>query len=96
MKRGGALSALLFRAVVGGFAALLLVLSLFWRIALIEKENEILTLEKAIAAAEEESGRLDVRLESAVSLEELEAVAVTKLGMQHPAPGQIVVMDALG
>ena len=54
------------------------------------------SLENAIADAENERAVLQIRLNEALPLEELERRAVQELGMRHPEPGQIVTIDYLG
>ena len=93
MRREKQLSEQLFRAVCLGFSALLLVMALFGQIRLVKTESRIESLENAIAEAENERIVLQIRLNEALSLEELERRAVQELGMRHPEPGQIVTID---
>ena len=93
MRKAKQLSEQLFRAVCLGFSALLLVMALFGQIRLVKTESRIESLENAIADAENERVVLQIRLNEALPLEELERRAVQKLGMRHPEPGQIVTMD---
>ena len=93
MRREKQLSEQLFRAVCLGFSALLLVMALFGQIRLVKTESRIESLENAIAEAENERIVLQIRLNEAMSLEELERRAVQELGMRHPEPGQIVTID---
>ncbi|MBQ3704439.1 MAG: hypothetical protein II885_17055 [Oscillospiraceae bacterium] len=93
MRKAKQLSEQLFRAVCLGFSALLLVMALFGQIRLVKTESRIESLENAIADAENERVVLQIRLNEALPLEELERRAVQELGMRHPEPGQIVTMD---
>ena len=93
MRKAKQLSEQLFRAVCLGFSALLLVMALFGQIRLVKTESRIESLENAIADAENERVVLQIRLNEALPLEELERRAVQELGMRHPDPGQIVTMD---
>lgn len=96
MKTGEGLNALLFRAVCLGFSAALLVLALFSHIGLVRCESRIEELRRAVAGAENENIVLQVKINSALSLEELERRAVQELGMRRPEPGQICVTAYLG
>ena len=89
MRRGEQLSGQLFRAVCLTFSALLLVAALFGQIRMESLEN-------AIADAENELVVLQIRLNEALPLEELERRAVQELGMRHPEPGQIVTTEYTG
>ena len=93
MRREKQLSEQLFRAVCLGFSAILLVMALFGQIRLVKTESRIESLENAIADAENERVVLQIRLNEALPLEELERRAVQELGMRHPEPGQIVTID---
>lgn len=93
MRKAKQLSEQLFRAVCLGFSALLLVMALFGQIRLVKTESRIESLENAIADAENERVVLQIRLNEALPLEELERRAVQELSMRHPEPGQIVTMD---
>ena len=93
MRKAKQLSEQLFRAVCLGFSALLLVMALFGQIRLVKTESRIESLEKAIADAENERIVLQIRLNEALPLVELERRAVQELGMRHPEPGQIVTID---
>ncbi len=93
MRKAKQLSEQLFRAVCLGFSAILLVMALFGQIRLVKTESRIESLENAIADAENERVVLQIRLNEAMPLEELERRAVQELGMRHPEPGQIVTID---
>lgn len=93
MRKAKQLSEQLFRAVCLGFSAILLVMALFGQIRLVKTESRIESLEKAIVDAEDERVVLQIRLNEALPLEELERRAVQELGMRHPEPGQIVTID---
>ena len=90
------LSDLLFRVVCVLFSAALLVLALFSQIRTVRAETRIEALEKALADAENEKILLQIKTDSALSLEELERRAVTELGMRRPEPGQLRVIEYLG
>lgn len=93
MRKAKQLSEQLFRAVCLVFSAILLVMALFGQIRLVKTESHIESLENAIADAENERVVLQIRLNEALPLEELERRAVQELGMRHPEPGQIVTID---
>ena len=86
----------LFRFVCLSFSALLLVLGLFWQIRLVRLQEQIDGLESAIRAAQDEGKQLTIQLETSPTLEELEKIAVTRFGMQHPTQGQLAEIDYLG
>ena len=96
MRRDISLSALLFRVVCVAFSAVLLVMALFAQIRTVRTETRIGELEKALADAENEKIMLEIKTDSALSLEELERRAVTELGMRRPEPGQLRVIDYMG
>lgn len=86
----------LFRLVCLSASAMLLVLGLFWQIRLVRLEEENEALERAIRMAQEEGRLLEIQVESSPTLWELEETALTKLGMQHPTPGQLRSIEYLG
>ncbi|MCR5844919.1 MAG: hypothetical protein K6G66_13330 [Oscillospiraceae bacterium] len=96
MRREKQLSGQLFRAVCLGFSVLLLVTALFGQILLLKTESRMEDLKNAIADAENELVVLQIRLNEALPLEELERRAVQELGMRHPEPGQIVTTEYTG
>lgn len=96
MRREKQLSGQLFRAVCLGFSVLLLVTALFGQIRLLKTESRMEDLKNAIADAETELVVLQIRLNEALPLEELERRAVQELGMRHPEPGQIVTTEYTG
>ena len=96
MKRSARLSMLLFRGICLGFSLLLLVLTLLGQIRLVSAEGRIETLERQLNEAENTNTILNTKLAAALSLEALERFAVQELGMQHPEPGQIVVLEPVG
>ena len=96
MRREKQLSGQFFRSVCPGFSALLLVAALFGQIRLVKTESRMESLENAIADAENERAVLQIRLNEALPLEELERRAVQELGMRHPEPGQIVTTEYMG
>jgi len=96
MREGEGLSPLLFRVVCLGFSAALLVLALFGQIRLLRVRAEIEGLRTALAEAENNGRLAAARLESALPLDELESYALFRRGMQHPAPGQIIMIEYAG
>ena len=86
----------LFRLVCLGTSALLLVLVLFWQISLAHTQARITALENAITAARAENARLMLESERAADLEALEQAALQELGLQRPAPGQIISLEGPG
>ena len=82
--------------VCPSFSGLLLVLTLFWQIRLALTQARIEALEAAIAAAQDEGAQLTIREERLSTLEMLERVAVQELGLQHPAEGQIIILEPVG
>lgn len=89
MSKGEKRAERLFRFVCLSAALLLLVFGLFRQISLVRLEEGNAALEAAIRAAEDEGRTLTIRLESSPTLEELERAALSRLGMQHPAQGQL-------
>ncbi len=96
MKTGARLSALLFRAICLGFSVLLLVLTLLGQLRLVSAQGRIEALESELCEAENTNTILNTKLAAGLSLEALERFAVQELGMQHPEPGQIVVLGPVG
>ncbi len=90
------ISELLFRVVCVSFSAALLAASLFCQIRTVRAESRIEKLERALADAENEKVLLQIKTDSALSLEELERRAVTELGMRRPEPGQVRVIEYPG
>ena len=93
--RGERLADRLFRVVILGFSAALLVLALFSQIRTVRTQSRIEELEKALARAENERVLLHVRENQTLSLEELERRALA-MGMRHPEAGQIIEIEYLG
>ena len=96
MKTGSGLSALLFRVICIGFSALLLVLTLLGQIRLVAAEGRIETLQSELRQAEDTNTILKIKLAAGLTPEKLERIAVRELGMQHPEPGQILVIETAG
>ena len=86
----------MFRLVCLSFSAMLLVLSLFWQIRLVRLQEQIGALESEIRTAQDEGKQLAIKLETSPTLEQLEEIAVTRFGMQHPTQGQLAEIDYLG
>ena len=84
---------ILFRAVCLCAAALLLVISLLCSIRVTAVNDKAARLERENAALEAEIAVLAARVESRLSLEELERYAVEKLGMQRLSPGQVILIE---
>ena len=89
MTNKAAVSTLLFRAVCLLFSAILLLLALVSNAKLMAAEIEIEELEKSLQAAVKETEILRVRLENRLSLEEIETLALTELGMHRPGAEQL-------
>ena len=90
MKR---LSSGVFVAVLAGFSAVLIVLSLFASIRLAALNDEAARVEQETASLVEDNKLLIAMYEMRVSIDELERVAVNELGMQRCAAGQIEYID---
>ncbi len=84
---------MLFRAVCLSAAAVMLVLSLLCSIKLAAVNDRAAKLEKENAALTEEIAVLSARVESSLSLAELERIAYEELGLQKCAPGQIITIE---
>lgn len=89
----GRMNGILFRAICIGFSLLLLVSALLGAIRLAALSEELNTLEKSLKTLKEENRVLHARVESSLSLEELERRAIEELGMQRLSPGQIIYID---
>lgn len=89
MKKNTALSNRLFRIVCIFFSAALLLLSLISRVQIMTVESSCADLEEKITQTEHETEILRVRTENRISLEELEALAVNRLGMHRPGVEQL-------
>jgi len=86
-------SALLFRAICAGFSFLLLVAALLGSIELAAVNEELNTLEQGLKELKDENRILQAKLETSMSLEELERYATEELGMQRMNPGQIIYLE---
>ena len=82
-----------FRVICIGFSLVLLVSALLGSIRLAAVNEELNALEKSLQSLKEENRVLQARVESSLSLEELERRAVEELGMQRLSPGQIIYID---
>lgn len=96
MSEGRRTPALLFRIICLSFSALLLVMSLWQQIRLTSCEKEIESLQQSVSVERDRQVQLELRLSTQLTLDELESYAVQVLGMQHPAPDQIVYLDKVG
>ncbi len=96
MSRSEERAAIRFRVLCIAFSALLMILALFARIRLVTVQTEIRGLEDSIRSAENTGVQLRIKKESRLSLAELERFALQELGMQHPEPGQITVIESAG
>ena len=89
----GRVSGFLFRAICVGFSLLLLVSALLGCIRLAALNEELSALEKSLKTLKEENRVLQAKVESSLSLEELERRAIEELGMQRLSPGQIIYIE---
>ena len=96
MTKASQRASLLFRVICLGFSAVLLVLTLLVQVRLVRLQGSISALESAIAEAENTRTVLMIKMNARLNLDELERIAVQKLGMQHPEPGQITVLEIAG
>ena len=87
------MNGILFRAICIGFSLVLLVSALLGSIRLAALNEELTGLEKSLKTLKEENRVLQARVESSLSLEELERRATEELGMQRLSPGQIIYID---
>lgn len=86
-------AALGFRAVCLSAAALLFVLGLLTDVQSTAARAEAQRYEAMAEELRSENARLEARLESELSLEELERRATEELGMQKCRPEQIIHID---
>lgn len=89
----GRVNGILFRAICIGFSLVLLVSALLGAIRLAALNEELNALEKSLKAMKEENRVLQAKVESSLSLEELERRAIEELGMQRLSPGQIIYIE---
>ncbi len=89
-------SNLIFRAVVLLFSAAFALLTLLAGIELTEVGDRAAAREKELRALREEEAALRAEYACALSLGELEELALRELGMQRAEPGQIVVIREEG
>ena len=82
-----------FRVICIGFSLVLLVSALLGSIRLAAVNEELNALEKSLQSLKEENRVLQARVESSLSLEELERRAIEELGMQRLSPGQIIYIE---
>ena len=87
------MNGILFRAISIGSSLMLLVSALLGSIRLAALNEELTGLEKSLKTLKEENRVLQARVESSLSLEELERRATEELGMQRLSPGQIIYID---
>lgn len=82
-----------FKGVCLAFSALLLVLTLMGSVELARMSQNTMELEKTVKEAEEKNQTLRLRVETRLSLQEIERYALEELGMQTPTEDQIVYID---
>lgn len=87
------MNGILFRVICISFSLALLVSALLGSIRLAALNEELTGLEKSLKTMKEENRVLQARVESSLSLEELERRATEELGMQRLSPGQIIYID---
>lgn len=87
------MNGIMFRAICIGFSLILLVSALLGAIRLAALSEELNALEKSLKTLKEENRVLHAKVESSLSLEELERRAIEELGMQRLSPGQIIYID---
>ena len=89
----GRMNGILFRAICIRFSLVMLVTALLGCIRLAALSEELNALEKSLKTLKEENRLLQARVESSLSLAELERRATEELGMQRLSPGQIIYID---
>lgn len=89
----GRMNGILFRAICIGFSLVMLVTALLGCIRLAALSEELNALEKSLKTLKEENRLLQARVESSLSLAELERRATEELGMQRLSPGQIIYIE---
>ena len=82
-----------FWVICIGFSLVLLVSALLGSIRLAALNEDLTGLEKSLKTLKEENRVLQARVESSLSLEELERRATEELGMQRLSPGQIIYIE---
>ena len=93
---GGRKANLLFRAVALLFSAVFALLTLLGGVELTRTGDRIAAQRTELRELEEEGASLRAEKVCALSLEELEEIALRELGMQRPEPGQIIALGPLG
>jgi len=88
-----AVSKRLFRLICFSSSLIMLFMSLLARVQLMDVEQTILDIEKEMELCAEEQELLKLRHENSLSLEEIEKLAVERLGMQRPGARQIYYLD---
>ncbi len=71
------------------FSITMLIMSLIYRVQIMNAEQQISALEKNIKLASTEAELLYVRLENRISLSEIEQRAINELGMRRPLAEQM-------
>lgn len=84
----------LFRALSIIAIVVLVVLSLFARMRIVNISDSCNELRAELEELEEENIKLNIEYESAISLEKLEEYAVSVLGMQKPTSEQIKIIES--
>ena len=82
----------LFRTICLAFSALVLILFLLTTIDIATERDKRERLVREVNELADENERLRARAQQDYSLEEIERYARERLGMQAPAPGQIVYL----
>lgn len=83
----------LFSIVVALSSFALLVASLLCSVQLAAVDQELSSMEKQLAVLEENEQILQARVQSSLSLKELERIATQELGMCRLSPGQMIYLD---
>ena len=86
---------MLFRSIVGVAAVCLLFLGvvIYSTLKLDEINRDIASIDKSMSIAKSEKVRLDMELDSIVSLDKVESYAVDTLGMSKVQDYQVVYVD---
>lgn len=82
-----------FKGVCLAFSALLLVMTLLGSVELARMSQDTMELEKAVEKAREKNEALSLKIETGLSLQEIERYALEELGMQTPTEEQIFYID---
>jgi hypothetical protein len=83
---------LLFRVIALLFSAVFALMTLLGGVELTQTGDRIAAREAELRELEDEGASLRVQAACALSLEELEEIALRELGMQRAGPGQILII----